>query len=154
MIALAGNKLDLANERQIQTEVGSQSAVFSSPVAQTCVHVSRLQEAKQLADEHGVLFFETSARTNHNVTEVTLFFALRAVVHPVTSWLCCYARVRVIRCSALWRPRCRKRASAGPERAAQRCWLLAVCVVAAVLKLARGGGCVRVCVGWRLCCGS
>jgi len=47
VIALAGNKLDLAEQRQVDPE-----------------------EAKAYADENGILFHETSAKTNHNVSEV------------------------------------------------------------------------------------
>lgn len=47
IIALAGNKVDLADQRQVDTE-----------------------EAKAYADESEVYFMETSAKTNHNVTEI------------------------------------------------------------------------------------
>jgi len=47
IIALAGNKVDLAEQRQVDAE-----------------------EAKQYADENGILFLETSAKTNQNVSEV------------------------------------------------------------------------------------
>lgn len=48
VIALAGNKLDLAEQRKVDSE-----------------------EAKAFADESGpIMFFETSAKTNHCVTEV------------------------------------------------------------------------------------
>jgi len=47
VIALSGNKLDLAEQRQVETE-----------------------EAKAYADENGILFVETSAKTNHMVNEM------------------------------------------------------------------------------------
>lgn len=49
MIALAGNKADLANSRMVEYE-----------------------EAKQYADENGLLFMETSAKTALNVNEIFL----------------------------------------------------------------------------------
>jgi len=48
VIALAGNKLDLSEKRQVESD-----------------------EAKAYADENGIMFLETSAKTDHNVT--TLF---------------------------------------------------------------------------------
>jgi len=47
VIALAGNKLDLAEQRKVEIE-----------------------EAKSYADDNGIMFMETSAKTNHNVTEL------------------------------------------------------------------------------------
>ncbi|KAF5096606.1 hypothetical protein D0Z00_002731 [Geotrichum galactomycetum] len=47
IIALAGNKLDLAENREVQTE-----------------------EAAAYAKEAGLLFFETSAKSGENVTEL------------------------------------------------------------------------------------
>lgn len=47
VIALAGNKLDLADQRRVETE-----------------------EAKEYANENGIMFLETSAKTNHNVPEI------------------------------------------------------------------------------------
>ena len=47
VIALAGNKLDLANKRAVSYE-----------------------EAKQYADEHSLLFMETSAKTAANVMDI------------------------------------------------------------------------------------
>lgn len=49
VIALAGNKADLANSRTVDYE-----------------------EAKQYADENGLLFMETSAKTAVNVNEIFL----------------------------------------------------------------------------------
>ncbi|GAB0133304.1 hypothetical protein EsDP_00001716 [Epichloe bromicola] len=59
VIALVGNKLDLANARKVSTE-----------------------EAKAYAEEENLLFFETSAKTGHNVTEV---FTAIANAIPETS---------------------------------------------------------------------
>lgn len=47
VIALCGNKLDLAEQRKVDIE-----------------------EAKQYADDSNIMFLETSAKSNHNVTEV------------------------------------------------------------------------------------
>jgi len=47
VIALAGNKLDLQDQRKVE-----------------------IDEAKSYADDNGIMFMETSAKTNHNVTEL------------------------------------------------------------------------------------
>ena len=54
MIALAGNKLDLADQRQVDTD-----------------------EAKIYADENNILFVETSAKTNHMVNEMFKTIAVK-----------------------------------------------------------------------------
>ncbi|KAJ4858439.1 ras family domain-containing protein [Trichoderma breve] len=59
VIALVGNKLDLAGESNVSTE-----------------------EAQSYAEEESLLFFETSAKTGHNVTEV---FTAIANAIPETS---------------------------------------------------------------------
>lgn len=52
MIALAGNKSDLGSKRQVEME-----------------------EAQAYADENGLLFMETSAKTAMNVNEIFLAIA-------------------------------------------------------------------------------
>jgi len=47
VIALSGNKLDLAEQRKVEVE-----------------------EAKTYSEENGIMFMETSAKTNNNVTEL------------------------------------------------------------------------------------
>jgi len=54
VIALAGNKLDLAANRQVDAE-----------------------EAKAYADENNLMFLETSAKTDHNVTALFEAIALK-----------------------------------------------------------------------------
>jgi len=54
VIALAGNKLDLKDQRQVEPE-----------------------EAKTYSDDAGILFTETSAKINHNVTELFKTIARR-----------------------------------------------------------------------------
>jgi len=54
VIALAGNKLDLAEKRQVEPE-----------------------EAKAYADENGIMFMETSAKTDHNVTSLFEAIAIK-----------------------------------------------------------------------------
>jgi len=54
VIALAGNKLDLEENRQVESE-----------------------EAKLYAEENNIFFIETSAKTNHNVSEVFRMIAKR-----------------------------------------------------------------------------
>jgi small GTP-binding protein len=47
LIVLVGNKTDLSNQREVETD-----------------------EGRELADQNGILFFETSAKTGENVDEV------------------------------------------------------------------------------------
>jgi len=54
VIALSGNKLDLADQRQVETD-----------------------EAKAYADENGIFFMETSAKTNVNVSEIFKTIAVK-----------------------------------------------------------------------------
>jgi Ras family len=58
VIALAGNKADLAASRAVDYE-----------------------EAKQYADENGLLFMETSAKTAVNVNEIFLAIGIAACSH-------------------------------------------------------------------------
>lgn len=62
VIALAGNKADLESRRAISTE-----------------------EAREFAEEAGLLFFETSAKSATNVLE--LFTALGTNLSPSSPWL-------------------------------------------------------------------
>lgn len=63
VIALSGNKLDLANKRQVD-----------------------VAEAQAYADENGLLFYETSAKTSANVNE--LFVAI-GKLHKRISYSSC-----------------------------------------------------------------
>jgi Ras-related protein Rab-5C len=54
VIALAGNKLDLQANREVEIE-----------------------EAQAYADDNGIMFMETSAKTNHNVTELFRTIAVK-----------------------------------------------------------------------------
>ena len=54
MIALSGNKLDLADARQVDTE-----------------------EAKSYAEENNIFFVETSAKTNHMVNDMFKTIAIK-----------------------------------------------------------------------------
>ncbi|KAG6273957.1 hypothetical protein E4U47_001739 [Claviceps purpurea] len=64
VIALVGNKLDLASESAAESE-----GVDTGDDAEDARKVST-EEAKAYAEEESLLFFETSAKTGHNVTEV------------------------------------------------------------------------------------
>jgi Ras-related protein Rab-5C len=76
VIALVGNKLDLTNENaeaEDETTEGEESGDARK--------VST-EEAKTYAEEENLLFFETSAKTGHNVSEV---FTAIANAIPETS---------------------------------------------------------------------
>lgn len=73
VIALVGNKLDLASDSATGNEDGEESGDARK--------VST-EEAKAYAEEESLLFFETSAKTGHNVTEV---FTAIANAIPETS---------------------------------------------------------------------
>jgi len=69
VIALVGNKLDLTNEGPVSDDAGDARKVST-------------EEAKTYAEEENLLFFETSAKTGYNVTEV---FTAIANAIPETS---------------------------------------------------------------------
>lgn len=73
VIALVGNKLDLASSDS-SSSAGSEEEGGARKVT--------TEEAKGYADEESLLFFETSAKTGHNVTEV---FTAIANAIPETS---------------------------------------------------------------------
>ncbi|KAK3494372.1 ras family-domain-containing protein [Neurospora hispaniola] len=80
VIALVGNKLDLTSDSAGSAEVsggGDENAEDSGDARKIST-----DEAKAYAEEEGLLFFETSAKTGHNVTEV---FTAIANAIPETS---------------------------------------------------------------------
>jgi Ras-related protein Rab-5C len=76
VIALVGNKLDLCEEDATEDEEGAEGHEEES------VRKVSTAEAKAYADEESLLFFETSAKTGHNVSEV---FTAIANAIPETS---------------------------------------------------------------------
>ncbi|KAK5125397.1 Vacuolar protein sorting-associated protein 21 [Meristemomyces frigidus] len=85
VIALVGNKLDLceddasADSTAEESESGDQGDAAAEDGAARKVS---MKEAKAYADEENLLFFETSAKTGHNVSEV---FTAIANAIPETS---------------------------------------------------------------------
>jgi Ras-related protein Rab-5C len=77
VIALVGNKLDLTNEPAPSTDDDGDDGEDSGDARKVST-----EEAKSYAEEEGLLFFETSAKTGHNVTEV---FTAIANAIPETS---------------------------------------------------------------------
>ncbi|EAA26716.1 Rab5-like protein ypt51 [Neurospora crassa] len=80
VIALVGNKLDLTSDSAGSAEAsggGDDNAEDSGDARKIST-----DEAKAYAEEEGLLFFETSAKTGHNVTEV---FTAIANAIPETS---------------------------------------------------------------------
>ena len=80
VIALVGNKLDLTSDSAGSAEVsgdGDDNAEDSGDARKIST-----EEAQTYAEEEGLLFFETSAKTGHNVTEV---FTAIANAIPETS---------------------------------------------------------------------
>lgn len=77
VIALVGNKLDLANE-------GAADADAEVPEGEEPAGARKVstEEASSYAEEEGLLFFETSAKTGHKVAEV---FTAIANAIPETS---------------------------------------------------------------------
>lgn len=79
VIALVGNKLDLCDEEGNGGEDGAEGgdegegedgADGDADGEDATVRKVPTTEAKSYADEEGLLFFETSAKTGHNVSEV------------------------------------------------------------------------------------
>lgn len=75
VIALVGNKLDLAGESNGASEEADGGEDGDARKVST-------EEAQSYAEEESLLFFETSAKTGHNVTEV---FTAIANAIPETS---------------------------------------------------------------------
>ena len=94
VIALAGNKADLASKRTVDQEVSAgnlvwsdypiyralflpslhQLTILSFPVGLATIFVEH-QEASAYAEDNGLLFMETSAKTAKNVNEIFLAIA-------------------------------------------------------------------------------
>lgn len=81
VIALVGNKLDLTNEAAGSSGAADDDEADGGDDTGDARKVST-EEAKTYADEEGLLFFETSAKTGVNVTEV---FTAIANAIPETS---------------------------------------------------------------------
>ncbi|KAK2593779.1 Vacuolar protein sorting-associated protein 21 [Conoideocrella luteorostrata] len=77
VIALVGNKLDLASGSAPESEEAADDGEDSGDARKVST-----EEAKAYAEEESLLFFETSAKTGHNVTEV---FTAIANAIPETS---------------------------------------------------------------------
>lgn len=75
IIAIVGNKCDLADQRQLTTEVRHDGfpCYIDAPILP-------LQEGRAFADSHGYMFFETSAKTNANINELFAALSLPTVV--------------------------------------------------------------------------
>jgi Ras-related protein Rab-5C len=76
VIALVGNKLDLTNESGADAEGGAEGDESGD------ARKIPTEEAQSYANEESLLFFETSAKTGHNVSEV---FTAIANAIPETS---------------------------------------------------------------------
>ncbi len=63
-MALTGNKADLTDKRKVEAEVRARAEVLPA-LAWLTSHV--MQEAQTYADENGLFFMETSAKTATNV---------------------------------------------------------------------------------------
>ena len=79
-IALVGNKLDLPEDDN--TEAEQQDGENAEEQDEGTVRKVSTDEGKAYADEESLLFFETSAKTGHNVSEV---FTAIANAIPETS---------------------------------------------------------------------
>lgn len=81
VIALVGNKLDLCEDDNPDAESQEGEDAEDGEESGTVRKVSS-QEGKNYADEENLLFFETSAKSGHNVSEV---FTAIANAIPETS---------------------------------------------------------------------
>jgi Ras-related protein Rab-5C len=81
VIALVGNKLDLCEDDNPDVEEPQEGQEDGEEETGTVRKVSSV-EAKAYADEENLLFFETSAKSGHNVSEV---FTAIANAIPETS---------------------------------------------------------------------
>ncbi|CAK1354517.1 unnamed protein product [Cercospora beticola] len=84
VIALVGNKLDLCEDDAPEGEQSGEGGESGAEDEEGSGSVRKVssKEAKAYADEEGLLFFETSAKTGHNVSEV---FTAIANAIPETS---------------------------------------------------------------------
>lgn len=83
VIALVGNKLDLTNDGSGESGAGGEAAAGGDDADDSGdARKVSTEEAKAYAEEEGLLFFETSAKTGTNVTEV---FTAIANAIPETS---------------------------------------------------------------------
>jgi Ras-related protein Rab-5C len=70
VIALVGNKLDLCEEEGAPGDAADDAAEGTEEEVEGTIRKVSIKEAKAFADEENLLFFETSAKTGHNVSEV------------------------------------------------------------------------------------
>jgi len=87
VIALVGNKLDLCEDDAAAGDAGASGEEAADEEGEGAedtgsVRKVSIKEAKAFADEENLLFFETSAKTGHNVSEV---FTAIANAIPETS---------------------------------------------------------------------
>ena len=82
VIALAGNKADLAQQRTVDNEVWYFSVDFSFKY--------KIKEAESYAKENNLLYMETSAKTALNVND--LFLQIGEFRYSFPSTLCTFRR--------------------------------------------------------------